>query len=80
MKKFFAPKLDPEAPSGQMVDIYVSIQTDNRSDADIAKQVMARNMLINHLNMRFVELEILAQQKGETTQELMERLKKDSGK
>lgn len=78
MGKFFCPPLDPQAPPGMMFDIYMQIPADQMTDTDVARNVRARNLLINHLNMRLMELQILAGRKEETEKEKEERLRKDS--
>jgi len=80
MGKFFCPPLDPQAPPGLMFDIYMQIPADQMTDADAARNLRARNLLINHLNMRLIELQILSERKDETPKEREERMKKDSVK
>lgn len=79
MGKFFCPPLDPQAPPGMMFDIYMQIQADQMPDEAVARNVRARNLLINHLNMRLMELQILAgKEEEETEKEKEQRLRMDS--
>jgi len=80
MAKVFCPPLDIYAPAGMLLDIYMSIQLDGRSDADVANNTRARNLLINHLNLHLQELEILANTPEETQSEKEARIKKNSNK
>jgi len=80
MGKFFCPPLDLSAPPGQAFDIYMQIPSDQLDDITVARNVRARNLLINHLNMRLMELQILAERKEETPKEKAEREKRDSSK
>ena len=78
LAKVFCPPLNMSAPAGMLLDVYMSIPIDGRSDADIANNTRARNLLINHLNLHLQELQILANQPEETEEEKKARLKKDS--
>lgn len=80
MGKFFCPPLDPTAPPGQVFDIYMQIPADQLDDATVARNVRARNLFLNHLNMRLMELQILAERREETPKEKAERERKDSSK
>lgn len=80
MGKFFCPPLDPQASPGMIFDIYMQIPADQMTDADAARNLRARNLFINHLNMRLMELQILAGRKVETEEEKDKRLRKDSVK
>jgi aminopeptidase C len=63
---------------GFLIDVYGAIPAEVLPDNQVANLVRARNMLINHLNRMFIELQILAERKEETAQEKEERMKKDS--
>lgn len=78
--KLFCPPLDNQAPPGQMFDIYLQIPTDQMPDEQVARMVRARNLFLNHMNMRLMELEILANMTEESEKEKEIRLKKDSSK
>lgn len=80
MRKFFIAEVDDNAPMGHLGDIYMSIGTEGKTDAEIARGVIARNMLMSHLNFRFAELEILANRKKESTIEEALRKNLDSSK
>ena len=78
LRKFFLPPMDYNAPLGMMFDIYGMIPADNMPDTQVANLVRTRNMMINHMNRMFIELQILANAKEETEKEKEVRLKKDS--
>ena len=80
MRKFFLPPFDYNAPMGLLFDIYGMIQAENMPDQQAANLVRSRNMMINHMNRMFLELQSIANQKEETKAEREARMKKDSSK
>ncbi len=80
MRKFFLPPIDMNAPMSFLADIYGMIQADSMPDQQVANLVRARNMMINHLNRMFVELQSIANVKEESAKEREARAKKDSAK
>lgn len=80
MRKMFLPELDPNAPLGQMIDIYHTIQTKDRKPEDIAVELTARNMVIDHTDNVLTQLWILSMQEEETPAEVIAREKKDSSR
>ncbi len=80
MRKVFLPELDPTAPLGQMIDLWLSIPTAGRKPEEIAIDLQARNMLITHLDLMLMQLQVLAESKEETAAETAQRLLKNSSK
>lgn len=80
IRKVFLPELDPEAPIGQQIDLYMTVKVEDMDPETALINIKARNMLIGHLEMCLGQLKVLAGRKGETIAETKERLKKDSSK
>ena len=80
IRKFFMPPMDYNSPMGFLMDIYNSIPADSMPDTQVANLVRSRNMMINHMNKMFVELQVVANSKEETAAEKAARQKKDSSK
>lgn len=60
MRKIFLPELDPTAPIGQMIDIYGSIPTKDRTVEQIAVDLMARNIMVAHCDAMLMQLQAIA--------------------
>ena len=80
MRKIFLPELDPNTPIGQLIDVHMSTPTEDKTDAEIALNVKARNMLIGHVELQLQVLKALAGNKNETVEQTKDRLSKDSSK
>lgn len=80
MRKMFLPELDPQAPFGQMIDIYHTIQTKDRNPEDIAVELMARNMVIDHTDNVLTQLWILSMMEEATPAQVVAKAKADSAK
>lgn len=80
MRKMFLPELDPKAPFGQMIDIYHTIQTKDRNPEDIAVELMARNMVIDHTDNVLTQLWILSMSEETIAAEVVAKAKQDSAK
>jgi hypothetical protein len=79
MRKVFLPELDPEAPIGQMIDLYYSLPMD-QSLEDIGMKTVARNTVIGHIDMQLMQLKFLSEQDDLTPEEALQKLKKNSTK
>lgn len=80
MRKVFLPELDPSAPIQQMIDLYMTLPTENQTPDEIAINLKARNILIAHLEMQLGQLRTLAGMKNESVEQTQERLQKNSNK
>lgn len=80
MRKMFLPELDPSAPLGQMVDLYRTIPTKDRTDRDIAVDLTSRNIIIDHIENVLLQLSLIAKTAEETPEQTATRLKKNSSK
>lgn len=80
LRKVFLPEYDPAAPFGQTIDLWLSLSLENMSPYDRELAIIARNKLIQHVESNILQLQFLANSKGETPEEKEKRLKKDSSK
>lgn len=81
MRKIFLPEYDPMAPFGQVIDLWLADTSLKQMPPDIAYQhIMARNMVIGHVEAQLQQLKYFADQKVETPEEQALREKKDSSK
>jgi len=80
MRKVFLPEIDPEAPLGQIVDLWMTTNINNVSPEQAYVNILARNNLILHIEQQLIQLDILSKLDDMTVDELLERNKKNSSK
>jgi hypothetical protein len=80
LRKVFLPEYDPQAPLGQAVDLWMTLDLGQLTPEERAVRIYARNGLINHVESRLIELNTLAEMKEETKEEQEARQQKDSVK
>lgn len=80
LRKVFLPELDPQAPLGQQIDLYMTIKIDDMSPEQALINLKARNSLIGHVELCLQQLKVLAGLSDETPDETKARLLKDSSK
>lgn len=78
MRKVFLPEIDPNAPLGQIIDLWMTIPTNQLSAEEVLVNVKARNALISHIERQLLQLKALAESNSETPEQQKERIKKDS--
>lgn len=80
LRKIFLPELDPQAPLGEMIDLWMSLPTKDQTPEQIAIALTARNSLIQHIDMQLMQLKSLAGAESLTPEEVQARAKMDSAK
>lgn len=80
LRKMFLPELDPQAPIGQMIDLYRTIKTEERDPMAIAVDLTARNMLISHVDNVLMQFNSISKMKELTPEEAVAKAKEDSAK
>jgi len=80
LRKVFLPEYDPNAPLGQVIDLWMTLDLGQLTPQEQAVRIYARNSLISHIETRLIELNVLADKKEETPAEKAERERKDSVK
>lgn len=79
LRKVFLPELQADAPLGQNIDLWMTVPTANQTPEQIAINLTARNMLIQHIEMQLQILDTLSHPE-ETPEQREERNKKNSNK
>ena len=80
LRKVFLPEIDPNAPIGQLIDLWMTVDIKDKSAEDAITNLRARNELISFVDQRLLELSIMAQQAPLTEEQVKEKNKKDSVK
>lgn len=80
LRKVFLPEIDPVAPIGQGIDLWMTIQLQGLSPEEQITNIKARNQLITHIDQCLLTLKLNADMKILTAEELAENKKKDGTK
>jgi hypothetical protein len=80
LRKIFLPEVNPEAPLGQNIDLWMTVPIKELSPEEAMVNIIARNNLIQHVETQLLQLKILADTEAKTLEEIRENLKKDSSK
>lgn len=80
LRKVFLPEYDPQAPLGQVVDLWMTLDLANMSARDAEIRIWARNSLITHVEQQLMQLQFLAALTEESAEEQAKRKKADSSK
>ena len=80
LRKIFFPEITAEAPIGQNLDLWMTLNVDNMSPEDALINLKARNTVIGHVEQCLMQIKLLSGMKDETVEETKERLKKNSNK
>lgn len=75
MRKMFLPEYDPNAPLGQAIDLWMTVDMKGLSAEEALFRLTIRNELISYIEFRLQEINVLANMK-----ELSEAEKKEKGK
>lgn len=78
LRKLFLPNYDPDAPLQQNIDLWMTINLADLSQEEALVRMYARNEVINHIEQRLNQIQILANMEAETPGEQAERLKRNS--
>lgn len=77
MRKIFLPEIDPNAPIGQVIDLWMTVDVKDMSAEEALVNIKARNQLITHLDQQLMTLSIIANKPEESEVDLEERKKKN---
>ena len=80
LRKVFLPELDPKAPLGQIIDLWMSLPVKEMSAQEAQVNILARNSLIMHIEQMLIQLNVLAEMEEFTPEQLKEREKKNSSR
>lgn len=80
MRKVFLPELDPTAPIGQMIDLWLTVDTKDMTPDMVYVNLQARNKLIQHVDQQLMTLKLIADAEQITPEQVAEKAKADSAK
>ena len=80
LRKVFLPELDPNAPLGQMIDLWLAMNPAELTPDVAYINIKARNQLIGHVEQQLMQLEFLANLAEEEPVARAERKAKDTAK
>ncbi len=78
LRKVFLPELDPKAPLGEQIDLWMTVPVEGNERDKI--NIVARKQLIQHLEQQLLQLKILAETDAKTLEEARKAIQKDSNK
>lgn len=79
LRKVFLPEYDPNAPFNQTIDLWLAATDLKQTDPMTAYQlIMARNMVIGHIEAQIQQLQYFAELSTPSKEELIDKQKKDS--
>lgn len=79
LRKVFLPEYDPTAPLGQVIDLWLNLDLEGKSEVDREIRIRARNEMIMHTEQMILQLKLLSERE-ETVEEALNRKRKDSAK
>lgn len=80
LRKVFLPTYDFNAPLGQVVDLWMTLNFQGMSPMEREVNIIARNQLITHIEQQLIQLQFLANEKEETEDEKKLKAEKNSTK
>lgn len=81
LRKVFLPEIDPYAPLGQQVDLWLSLTEIKQLAPDVAYQyIMIRNGIIGHVENQLIQLNVLAEMEDAKPDELKAKRETNSAK
>lgn len=80
IRKIFVPTWDPDAPLGQVIDMWQLVKIDDMLPEQAIINIKSMKMLIDHIEMNLLQLKTLAGMKTETVEETKARLLQNSSK
>lgn len=80
LRKVFLPELDPNAPIGGLIDLWMTVDVKDMSPEMALINIKARNTLIHHVDQQLMQLGLISSLEEETVEQIVERKKKDSSK
>jgi hypothetical protein len=79
MRKVFLPEIDPDAPIGQIIDLWMTVSITEKTPEEAYAHLIARNTVISHVDQMLMQLKILAET-NLTPEEALTTLRKNSNK
>ncbi len=80
LRKCFLPEIQPDAPIGQVIDLWMTIPVEQLTPEQAIVNLKARNSLIAHVDQQLMQLKLMSELPEETAEEVLKRLKTNSNK
>jgi hypothetical protein len=80
MRKMFLPELDPTAPLGQMIDLWMSVSIKEMTPEEAYVRLEARNTLISHIDQVLLQMSLISKMEEQTPAEVKAKLVANSTK
>lgn len=80
VRKMFLPEIDPKAPLGQVLDLWMTINVKDMTPEEAYVNLLARNTLISHVDNVLMQLKLISELESMTKEEVVAKVKADSSK
>lgn len=80
LRKIFLPEVDPTAPIGQTIDLWMTVKSEGLSLEEQLINLKARNQLITHVDQQLMTLFLIANAADNTKESVVATAKKNSSK
>ena len=80
LRKVLLPEITPDAPLGQIIDLWMTVDIDSQTPEQAYINIKARNLVIAHVENNLRQLSNLAGTKAETVEQTKARIMQNSSK
>lgn len=80
MRKMFLPEIDPNAPIGQLIDLWLSLSIKDMTPEMAYQHIMARNQVIAHVDQVLMQLFLIANMEQTTPEQAKAKMVADGSK
>jgi len=78
MRKIFLPEIDPNAPVGQIIDLWLVEDVEGKTPEEAVINFKARKLLITSIEAGLMQLEAIARMESMTPADVVAKVKADS--
>lgn len=79
VRKIFLPEIDPTAPVGQIIDLWMTVKNEG-SIEDRLINLEARNKVIMHVEQSLMQLKLISELEEQTPEQVVAKVKANSSK
>lgn len=80
LRKIFLPEIDPNAPIGQGIDLWMTVNIKEMTPEMAYVNILARNQLITHVDQQLMTLDLISKVEIPTAEQVIAKVKADSSK
>lgn len=80
LRKLFLPEIDPKAPVGQVIDLWMTIDAKSMTPEQAYVNLLARNTLISHVDQQLMALRLMSNTENTNPDEVAAKVKANSTK